>query len=306
MRQFGRRLFLGGAAALSVSATMSRAWGDGSITWGAMSKAERDAAYNNSAAVAGSAEIVGRWEAASDAWRKAHPAHLALAYAQKERNKWDLFPASDSSKPCLIHLHGGYWQSRSKDTFSCLAEGVAAHGWSAALPGYTLAPDASLTEIVGELRTALDWFEQRRREYGIGGPLILSGWSAGGHLVAMLLDHPSVTAGFAISGIFEIGPLRDTYLNDKLRLKDSEISALSPMRLNPAAKPLAIAYGTRELPALIENGRDYHGKRAAANLAGDLVPVPGANHFTILETLRQSHGLLTKTALRVAEDSHTG
>src|SRR5271165_4585101 len=153
-----------------------------------------------------------------------------------------LFPASDPSKPCLIHIHGGYWQSRGKETFSCLAEGVAAHGWSAALPGYTLAPEASLTRIVGELRYALGWFDAHRSDHGIKGPLILSGWSAGGHLVALLLDEPSITAGLAISGIFEIGPLRDTYLNDKLRLKDSEIAALSPMRLNPAAKTLAIAY----------------------------------------------------------------
>jgi arylformamidase len=271
------------------------------MSWSTLSKAERDAAYNNSAAVAGSADIVARWDAASEAWRKAHPGHLALPYGPKERNKWDLFPASDPGKPCLIHIHGGYWQMRSKDTFSCLAEGVAAHGWSAALAGYTLAPEASVTEIVAELRAALDWFEQHRRKHGINGPLVLSGWSAGGHLVAMLLDHPSIPVGLAISGIYEIGPLRDTYLNEKLRLKDSEIAALSPLRLAPVNKPLTLAYGTKELQALVESSRDYNAKRAAAHIAGDLIPVTGADHFTILEELRRPDGILTKAALQLSQ-----
>jgi arylformamidase len=301
MSKFNRRAFVHAIAALGASATVARASAGKENGWGALSKAERDAAYNNSAAVPGSAEIVAKWDAASEAWRKAHPGHLGLPYGPKERTKWDLFPASDASKPCLIHIHGGFWQMRSKDSFSCLAEGVAAHGWSVALPGYTLAPDASLTEIVGECRAALDWFEQHRREHGIAGPLILSGWSAGGHLVAMLLDHPSISAGLAISGIYELGPLRDTYVNDKLRLKDSEIVALSPLRLAPFKKTMTIAYGTAELPALVENSRDYHAKRAAAHIAGDLVPVPGGNHYTNLEELRRKDGILTRAALHLAE-----
>jgi arylformamidase len=301
MSKFDRRAFVHAIAALGASATVARASAGEEAGWSTLSKAERDGAYNNSAAVAGSADIVAKWDAASEAWRKSHPGHLALPYAPKERTKWDLFPASDASKPCLIHIHGGYWQTRSKDTFSCLAEGVAAHGWSVALPGYTLAPEASLTEIVGECRSALDWFEQHRREHGIAGPLILSGWSAGGHLVAMLLDHPSISAGLAISGIYEIGPLRDTYLNEKLRLKDSEIAALSPLRLAPVNKPVTIAFGTGELRALVENSRDYHAKRAAAHMAGDLVPVPGGNHFTTLEQLMRKDGILTRAALRLSE-----
>ncbi len=272
------------------------------MLWGEMSKTERDTAYNNSAAVPGSAAIMASLDKASEEWRNAHPDRLAIPYSTKERTKWDLFPASDASKPCLIHIHGGYWQMRSKDTFSCLAEGVAPHGWSMALPGYTLAPDATLTEIVAELRGALDWFEQHRREQGIAGPLVLSGWSAGGHLTAMLLDHKSIAAGLAISGIYEIGPIRDTYLNEKLRLKDSEIAALSPLRLAPVNKPMTIAYGTRELDALIESSRDFHAKRAAAHIPGDLMPVAGADHFTILEELRHPDGLLTKAALRLNED----
>jgi hypothetical protein len=195
---------------------------------------------------------------ASAAWRAVHSTHLDIPYAAKERTKWDLYPGADADAPCLVHIHGGYWQRNSRKVFACLAEGVARHGWSAALPGYTLAPDASLAGIVGELRIALDWLHSHRAAYRIAGPIVLSGWSAGGHLTALLLDHPCVAAGLSISGIYELGPIRDTYLNEKLRLRDEEIVTLSPLRLAQSAKPLEIVYGSRELPALVASSRTLH------------------------------------------------
>ena len=82
---------------------------------------------------------------------------------------------------------------------------------SAALPGYTLAPEASLTQITNELRSAFDWLNAKGAEHGIAGPIIVTGWSAGGHLTAFLLDHPRVAAGLSISGVFELAPLRQLY-----------------------------------------------------------------------------------------------
>jgi acetyl esterase/lipase len=193
-----------------------------------------------------------------------------------------------------VFIHGGYWQRNAKEQFSNLIGGPHGRGWSAALPGYTLAPDASLTEIVAEIRAALDWLGVHGPSHGVNGPVVLSGWSAGGHLTAMCLDHPLVKAGLAISGIFELGPLRDTYLNEKLQLTDEEIVTLSPMRLPMVEKPLAIAYGTDELPPLVADSRDYHAIRSAAHMPGVLIPVPGANHFTIVHELRDHDGILTR------------
>ena len=270
------------------------------MNWGTMSRAERDAAYNNSEAVKNSATLNAAREVASAAFRAAHPQHLNLPYGPRERNTWDLFPAADPEAPCLVFVHGGYWQRNSKDQFANLIAGPFAHGWAAALPGYTLAPDASLTTIVAEIRAALDWLAEHGPAHGIAGPIVLSGWSAGGHLTAMCLDHPSVVAGMAISGIFELGPVRDTYLNERLRLTDEEIAALSPLRLPVVHKPLAITYGTAELPPLVSDSRDLHAKRAMAHMPGVLIPVPGADHFTIVHELRDPDGVLTRQVLLLA------
>lgn len=278
------------------------------MDWMTMSLEARNLAFNNVAQVGAEVAQARRAErsAASRALRAGRPGQLDLPYAAAERARWDLYPAADPAAPCLVHIHGGYWQRGSREEFACLAEGVLARGWAAALPGYTLAPEASLTRIVAELRTALDWLAAEAPGRGIAGPVILTGWSAGGHLTALLLDHPVVRAGLAISGVFELAPLRDSpHVNDLVRLSEAEIESLSPMRLPGVAKPLAIAYGTAELPAMVASSREFHARRAAAHLPGELLPIVRADHFTILDELRAPQGSLTRAVLALADQTPT-
>ena len=270
------------------------------MNWGMMSKAERDAAYNNSDAVKNSAQLNEARIALSAEFRRKHPEHLDLKYGPRERNTWDLFPAKDPNAPCFVFIHGGYWQRNRAAEFASLIGGIYAHGWSAALPGYTLAPDASLTEIVAEIHAALDWLAANGARHGIAGKGILWGWSAGGHLPAQSLGHPRVSAGLAVSGVFELGPIRDTYLNDKLRLTEDELVKLSPLRLPMVNKPLAITYGTAELPPLVGDSRRLHEARSAQHLPGPLIPVAGADHFTITHELRDADGILTRQLMLLA------
>ena len=106
----------------------------------------------------------------------------------------------------------------------------------------------------------------------------------------MHLGHRLVAAGLAISGVYDLRPLRDTALNDPLKLSDEEIATLSPLRSPPTPKPLAIAYGTCELPALVHDSRELHALRSAAHAPGPLLPIAGADHFSILEELRRPGG----------------
>jgi acetyl esterase/lipase len=266
-----------------------------------MSRADRDAAYNNSAAVSDSADWVSRWTEMSGRRRTDPRAILDVPYGPKERNKIDFFPSVEKGAPTLVYIHGGYWQRGAREWYACMGEGVAAHGWSSAIVGYTIAPEARLSEIVAEVFAAIAWVGDNREKYGIGARLILAGWSAGGHLTALGLAAPAIEAGLAISGVYELGPIRDTYLNEKLSLSDEEIASLSPLRLSPVLKPLAIAYGTRELPPLVHDSRALHATRSAAHLAGPLIPLAGCNHFNALDELRKPDGALTRAALDLVE-----
>jgi len=273
---------------------------DPRLVWADLDQAARDAAYNNNNAVANSAVLIEERNAAAAAARAARAGALDVPYAAGERTRFDLYPGVDKAAPCLVFIHGGYWQRNSREVFAALADGALAEGWSVAMPGYTLAPEATLTQIVDEMRVALDWLSGTGPSYGIAGPIVVSGWSAGAQLAAMALSHPAVVGGLAISGVFDLAPLRDTYLNEKLKMTDAEIETLSPLRLPPVNKPLAIAYGTAELPALVWDSRNLHARRAAAHAPGALVPVADANHFTILDSLRRWDGILLNAAKDLA------
>jgi arylformamidase len=275
--------------------------------WAFLSQEERNSAYNNAAAVATSSELNLARNEASLRYRAAHSATLDLPFGSGQRQAWDLFPGTDPSAPCMIFFHGGYWQMNGRENFACVAEGVALHGWSVALPGwsvalpgYTLAPEASLGEIVAENRDALDWLQEHAIQYKLGTKFIVAGWSAGAQLASLALAHPLIDAGLAIAGVYELSPLRDTYLNDKLSLTELEVGNLSPTRLPVVDKPLTIAYGSSELPALIEEAWAFHRMRANAHAPGALLPITKANHYSILDELRNTNGLLTKALLDLA------
>jgi arylformamidase len=272
-------------------------------SWAGLSQAERDAAYDNNKAAADSPALIAARNEASAKYRAAHASALDIPYGKRERTRIDLYPAREKSAPCLVFIHGGYWQRNSRDVFAMLVEGMAAHGWSVAIPGYTLAPEATLTEIVQDISLSLDWLASDGPAHGIAGPVIVSGWSAGGHLTAMALAHPLVAAGLAISGVYDLAPIRDTSLNIALKLTDKEIAELSPLKLPIVQKPLAIVYGAAELPALVLDSQYLYDARKAAGAPGELVAIPGANHFSILEELRRADGALTKIALSLAAKS---
>ncbi len=259
--------------------------------WAALSRRERDAAYNNTEAVPDSTALIEDRVAASAAFRASARATLDLMYGDTQREAWDIFHGPADAAPTLAFIHGGYWQRNRREDFAILAEGAAAMGWNVALCGYTLAPEARMERICAQVMRALDALAPR-----LSGPLVLSGWSAGGHLAAIGAAHPAVTAALCISGVYELGPIRDTYLDAALKLTDEEIAAFSPLRLPAVMKPHCIAYGARELPALCQHSRRFHGMRAAAQAPGPLLPIPGADHFRVLDALRQPGGALLRAA----------
>jgi arylformamidase len=267
--------------------------------WAALGSADRDAAYNNNAAATDSATWIEKRNRDSAAYRAAHAKYLDLSYAGAERTAFDLFPANNPNAPCFVFIHGGYWQRNSRELFACFAEGLAAADWSVAIPGYTLAPQASIGGIVAEIGQALDWLAAHGAQYGIAGPLVISGWSAGAQLAALHLAHPRVVAGLAISGVYDLAPLRDTNLNAALNLSDADITAFSPLRHPAIRKPLVISFGGNELPTLVHDAWRFHDLRNREGAPGQILPIDGTDHFSILRELQQPNGTLVRAAIEL-------
>jgi arylformamidase len=264
------------------------------VDWRAMSQEERDRGLNNGVAVAGSADIVAGWERRSAEMRARYPAHLDLRYGPRERNRIDFLRAGDKA-PTLLFIHGGYWQHRAKEVFTVFAEGPMAHGINVALIGYTLAPEATLDQIVAEIHAGIDYLaEQLPALGGNAGEIVVSGWSAGGHLTSMALAHPKVKAGLGISGIYDLEPIRHSYLNEKLGLDEAMSQRNSAMmQTGGAMKPLSLVIGSAELPLLRKQTADFAAHRARHGLPVTYEEIPGADHFSIMNAMVEPKGRIT-------------
>ncbi len=270
--------------------------------WRSLDQAQLDAGLNNNAAVAGAGAMVDGWEALSAEMRARHPQHLNLRYGPRERNRVDFLKAADHA-PTLVLIHGGYWQMRSKETFTHFASGPMAWGINVAPIGYSLAPDATLDEIVQEIHAGISVLADQMPALG-GDPerIVVSGWSAGGHLAAMALSHPRIKGAVAISGIFDLEPVRRSYLNAKLKLDESISLRNSPMNEHDGAdKPLALVVGASELPMLRDQTANYAAHRARHRLPVTYEEIRGADHFSIMEHLASPAGRITTLIRQIVD-----
>lgn len=267
-----------------------------------MNQTELDTAYNNAVAVDESLPWLGPWGQLSAAVRADSKAQFDIPYGPKERTRFDYFPSGTANAPLFVFIHGGYWQRNAKELFSFVAKGPLAHGIDVVVIGYTLAPDARLTEIVAEIRQGVQFLQQNAGRFGFNPEnIIVGGWSAGGHLTAMASREPAVKGALAISGIFDLEPIALSYINAPLQLDRTEIETLSPLRiLRPGAARQCIVVGGGELAELQRQSKEYAETARQHGLPATLRTLAGHHHFSILDELADPEGSLTGELLNLA------
>jgi arylformamidase len=201
-----------------------------------------------------------------------------LRYGTRPEQVADLFPGDSPDAPLMVYVHGGYWQELGREESAFAAADFRREGMAFAALGYGLAPRYPLDEIVAMVREGVRWLTARAR-----GPVHLSGSSAGAHLVTMaLLDGPPVAGAVLLSGVYELGELRHTYVNAALGLDAAAAARNSPLRRLPdRLPPLVVAVGDNETAAFT---RQHHGFVAAAgSRTPELVSfiARGRNHFDL-------------------------
>jgi len=232
-----------------------------------------------------------------------------VAYGEGARQRYDVTaPATDAGAglPCLAFIHGGFWQEGSKAGAGFAARGYAEAGWAHVAIGYTLAPEATLAQILAEIGAALRHLRAHAGDYGIDPDrIVLAGHSAGAHLAASVLaglageDLPAALAGYVlISGVYDLAPVAASYVNDAVGMTPVDVEALSPLLYLPAAdRPVHLMIGADE-PEAFRRQSD-----ALAALWGrelkriSLERFAGRDHFDILDELAPSGSI---TAQRIA------
>ncbi len=266
--------------------------------WNAEWSEELERDYNLREAFPDHPRYFADWRGRSAAARARLAAAVGLAYGPGPRQKLDLFRAAGRRVPLLVFVHGGYWRTMDRSDFSFLAEPLVARGVSVAIPSYSLCPQATLDDIVQDVRAGFTWIGAHADSYGVDPERIhLSGWSAGAQLAAMLVaglnGATQARSAFLLSGIYDLRPIRHTRANDDLRLDAPAAARNSPLLLRPGAVTrLAVAAGALETAAFRKQSRDLAAAWGAHLPEVSAHEIAGVHHYGIVSELGDAGSVL--------------
>lgn len=266
-------------------------------------RAGLDAQYNLRARVPDFEDYYQGWRDWSERVTGELPHHLDLAYGPTDAEKLDLFvPEGARNAPIHVFIHGGYWRAMDKADFRYIAAGLVPAGAIVAVVNYALVPAVTIDEIVRQNRAALAWLWHHAADYG-GDPdrIFVSGHSAGGHLTAMMMatDWPGfdsalprdlVKGGCAISGVFDMEPVRLCYLNDDMGMDAATAARNSPIRLLDAVTPapLILCVGGAETDEFQRQQADFAAAWQKTGAPLTVVDAPGQHHFVVVDELAKA------------------
>ena len=256
-----------------------------------------DAQYNLRARFPNHTKYMAQWRADGDAelarpgWRR------DLAYGPTVPEGLDLIapPSSAGGRaPLMVFIHGGYWQNLDKRDCAALAPEFVKAGIAYATINYTLAPVAGLDEIVRQVRACLAWLWRNAPLLGCDADRIfVGGHSAGGHLTATLaatdwtrlggLPRDLVKGAFAVSGIYDLEPIRLSYQNPVLKLAEGTVRRNSPIKFKPVTGRVLLTVGEKEPEEFQRQQSDFAAAWCAAGADVQVVPAAGLDHFDILD-----------------------
>ncbi|WMS43832.1 alpha/beta hydrolase [Acuticoccus sp. MNP-M23] len=257
-----------------------------------------DAAYDVEAAVPDFMAYARQFVTGSAEFRARTRCRLGVRYGPTVDEYADIFPADRRGAPILIFIHGGFWRSLSAGDFSFCAEGPQRAGITTVVANYTLAPKATMGEIIRQMRALVAWTFRHAKD--IGGnesEIYVCGHSAGGHLTAemMLTDWARdyglppglIRGGIPISGLFDLEPIKLlSFVQPDLRLTDGDVAAHSPAaHVRGGQPPTLLTYGSDEPSEFLRQSDEFLAAWRKAGNRASFLPQLGRNHFTAITEL---------------------
>ncbi|ADI03332.1 hypothetical protein SBI_00211 [Streptomyces bingchenggensis BCW-1] len=274
------------------------------------SRADLDREYSPSSVVPSLPFYLNEYATLSAAAHNEHTPLTDLRYSASPEARLDLFPVEGGASALEVFVHGGYWQDVTKEQSAFAAPDFVAEGIAFAALDYGLAPAYSLDEIVTMVCEAVAWLHANAPRFGIDPQRIhLSGSSAGAHLVAMALirdDAQRIAGATLLSGIYDLEPLRHTYVNGALGLDADAALRNSPIHHLPERlPPIVIARGGGETGEFIRQHDTMAALLRRRNAVTELV-CPTRNHFDLPYDLGNQHTALGKAVLTRIDDIEEG
>ncbi len=270
-----------------------------------------DLQYDNQRRVARFQEHRDFYARESTRAREQLTAELGVRFGPSADERLDVFmpDGGATDAPVQVFFHGGYWRALAAEDFSFVASQIVAAGGVSVIVNYALMPTVTMAELLRQCRAALDWTRANIGRFG-GSPrrIQISGHSAGGHIVAMMLaaDAPPgsgdvssmVKGAVAISGLFDLEPIRLCFLNETLGLSPDEARAASPIDHTPAHRtPLVVCYGGTESEEFARQSASYGEAVHAAGGSCEVRAIGQEDHMSIAASLAAADSELMQVIL---------
>lgn len=257
---------------------------------------ERDRQYNARQSVPDFDACIERYRQSAQAVRATSNVLLDIQYGQGAAERLDIYLPDNPTAPVpvLVFIHGGYWRAQRKEEACIMAPTFNAAGIAVCCIEYTLMPEAHMSEIIRETRSAISWLYQHGASLGLDPERIhVSGSSAGGQLVGVLLEdtwqarynvpQDTIKGALALSGLFDLQPLCGTIVNEWMQLTPDQAAKYSPlMHIPDQAPPILLAVGGLETDGFKRQTEAYLRALTAKGLRVEVIAAPQCNHFDLL------------------------
>lgn len=253
-----------------------------------------------------------------------------ITYGEAPRQKLDIYkPVRTKKDPLLpvhVFVHGGAWKMGNKNQHSGMGDFYAARGVILVAVNYRLFPKDPHPAQVEDVAAALRWVHDHIAEHGGDrNRLVLSGHSAGAHLVALvatdegyLLRHklhtdmlaavvPVDTASFDFTKRETGGPVVravNRIIHENFGPEEAQLKAASPVYQAPSNSRLPPFYlfVTDERPDAVKQTRDFaEVLNKAGAPASELNIIDGLSHRAMAQSMSQAGSPIAQRLLRLLE-----
>ena len=210
-------------------------------------------------------------------------------------------PARPGPHPAVLLVHGGGWEGRSRADMEGIAERLAERGFVAMNVSYRFAPAHRFPAQLHDLEQALAWLRSAAPRYDVDPRRVGAyGYSAGGHLVALLGTMgendsrlQAVVAGAAPTDLRKIGgggPV-PRLLGATLKERPELFSLASPItHAGKGDAPMFLYHGAGDLLVAPSHARELKRALDAAGVRAELRIVPVLGHFLTFLLARGAEG----------------
>lgn len=221
------------------------------------------------------------------------------AYGAEPRQTLDVYAPTSKAPPraIIVFIHGGSWQTGSKDGYGFIARALAAKGFVVAVPNYRLVPEVRFPSFVEDCAAAVKWMRANAVSYGADGDrIVLVGHSAGAYNAAMLsvdprflgADHAAIRGFVGLAGPYDFLPLAKPATRAAFK-SAPDLPATQPVTLASAGDPPALLlHGTKDDIVFQRNSQALARRLTAAGVRAELKLYPNLGHIGIITTMART------------------